>query len=224
MKCRHCGVDFFDQPDQVYSDQDVDGFWALIRRRCPACNRLILDLRFATRDPNRPSSAQVGAVQHRITQKIIPIRPTTSFRAPCPEGVPAAIKDDYLEACIVLPYSPNASAALSRRCLQHLLRRVERVESSNLANEIQEVLNKGVLPSYLADALDAVRNVGNFAAHPIKSERTGEVLPVEPGEAEWNLDVLESLFDFYFVQPQLLEERRSALNKKLGEAGKKPMK
>jgi hypothetical protein len=35
---------------------------------------------------------------------------------------------------------------------------------------------------------------GSFAAHEIKSKVTGAVVDVEVGEAEWNLDVLESLF------------------------------
>ncbi len=47
---------------------------------------------------------------------------------------------------------------------------------------------------------------------------------MEPGESEWCLDVLEALFDFYFVQPAKLAEKKTALNKKLGEAGKPPMK
>jgi hypothetical protein len=79
-------------------------------------------------------------------------------------------------------------------------------------------------PSHLAEAIDAVRNIGNFAAHPLKSQSTGEILPVEPEEAEWNLDVLESLFDFYFVQPAILAKKCDALNIKLSDAGKKPMK
>jgi hypothetical protein len=41
------------------------------------------------------------------------------------------------------------------------------------------------------------------------------VLPVEPGEAEWLLDTLEELFDFYFVQATKLAAKRVALN---GEA------
>jgi hypothetical protein len=44
------------------------------------------------------------------------------------------------------------------------------------------------------------------------------------GEAEWLLDVLEGLFDFYFVQPALLKAKRDALNKKLKDAGKPAMK
>ena len=49
---------------------------------------------------------------------------------------------------------------------------------------------------------------------------TGAVVDVEPGEAEWNLDVLESLFDFYFVEPTKTAKRKAELNKKLKEAGK----
>ena len=86
------------------------------------------------------------------------------------------------------------------------------------------MLDRATLPSHIADGLDAVRNIGNFAAHPIKSQSTGEIVPVEPGEAEWNLDVLESLFDFYFVSPARTKARKEALNKKLADAGKRLLK
>lgn len=131
---------------------------------------------------------------------------------------------DYREAASVLADSPKASAALSRRCLQHVLREKAGVKPQDLAKEIDEVIASGKLPSHLAEAIDAVRNIGNFAAHPIKSTSSGEVLPVEPGEAEWNLDVLDGLFDFFFVQPELLKKRRAALNSKLSSAGKPPVK
>jgi len=98
------------------------------------------------------------------------------------------------------------------------------VKPGNLANEIQEVIDSGKLPSYIVESIDAVRNIGNFAAHPMKSQASGEVLPVEQGEADWNLDVLESLFDFYFVQPAILKKKRDALNQKLQTAGKPAMK
>ena len=122
------------------------------------------------------------------------------------------VGDDYKEACEVLPISAKASAALSRRCLQHLLRVKAGVKPGDLSNEIQQVLDSKALPSHLAEAIDAVRNIGNFGAHPIKSTSTGQVLPVEPGEAEWNLDTVEGLFDFYYVQPAILASKRAALN------------
>jgi Domain of unknown function (DUF4145) len=124
----------------------------------------------------------------------------------------------------VLPYSPKASAALGRRCLQHLIQEYANINKGNLATEIQELIDSGRLPSYLTQAIDAIRHIGNFAAHPTKSTNTGEILPVEPEEADWNLDVLESLFDFYFVSPAILQSKRDNLNAKLAEAGKPPMK
>jgi len=138
--------------------------------------------------------------------------------------VPNSYADDYREACLVIADSPKASAALSRRCLQHLLRGEAKVKHQNLFNEIDEIIKRGTLPSHIAEGLDAVRNIGNFAAHPMKSQSTGDIVPVELGEADWNLDVLESLFDFYFVAPAKTKARKDALNKKLKDAGKPPVK
>lgn len=98
------------------------------------------------------------------------------------------------------------------------------MKPGNLADEIQQVIDAKVLPPYLSENIDAIRNTGNFAAHPMKSTNSGEVLDVEPGEAEWNLEVVESLLDFYIVQPQLARQRRDALNAKLKEAGKPELK
>ena len=141
-----------------------------------------------------------------------------------PPEVPAELAADYTEAALVLADSPKASAALSRRCLQHLLREHAGVQHGKLGAEIQEVLNSGGLPSALHSAIDAVRQFGNFAAHPTRSESTGEVVDVEPGEAEWTLDILDALFDHYFVQPSALEAKRKALNEKLRDAGEREMK
>lgn len=136
----------------------------------------------------------------------------------------ASITEDYSEACTVLSDSPKASAALSRRCLQHLIREKIGIKKRTLNDEIQAVLESGQLPSHIADDLDSVRAVGNFATHPIKSESTGEIVAVELGEAEWNLAVLESLFDFYYVAPAKTAAKRQAMNAKLKDAGKPTLK
>jgi hypothetical protein len=141
-----------------------------------------------------------------------------------PPEVTSPFREDFKEACAVLSLSPKASAALSRRCLQAILRDKARTKSKDLFDQIEEVSIPGILPSHIVEDLHAVRNIGNFAAHTIKSTNTGEIIDVEPGEAEWNLDVLESLFDFYFVQPALSAKRKTELNKKLREAGKPEIK
>lgn len=90
--------------------------------------------------------------------------------------------------------------------LQQILRDKAGVKPGNLADGIQQVIDSSKLSSHIFKLLDSVRNIGNFAAHPIKSKASGEIIDVELGEAEWNLDVLEALFDFYFVQPELLKK------------------
>jgi len=150
-----------------------------------------------------------------IVKRIL-FNPNT-VRRPLPPGVPAECAEDYSEACAALPVSPKAAAALSKRCLQTLLRKTANVKPGNLGDEIQQVIDSGSLPSYLVQSIDAIRSIGDFAAHPIKNEKNGEVVGVETGEAEWNLDVLDSLFDFYFVQPALAEKRH-APSRELAEA------
>ena len=97
------------------------------------------------------------------------------------------------------------------------------MQHSNLYNEIQEVLDSNSLPSDIADSIDLIRNIGNFAAHPTKSESSGQIVPVEPGEAEWCLDVIEMLYDFYFVRPENIKEKREAINRKLADTGQRQM-
>ena len=107
--------------------------------------------------------------------------------------------------------------------MQAILRDKAATTEKDLYDQIEEVSSSGKLPSHISDGLHAVRVIGNFAAHPTKSKSTGEIVDVEAGEADWNLDVLESLFDFCFIQPALTAKRRAELNKKLKEAGKPPI-
>jgi hypothetical protein len=166
--------------------------------KCPACGKIIVKLVNLTGD-----NVKFGRL-------VLPNAPSRTSLSP---EVAPEFGDDYKEACLVLADSAKASAALSRRCLQHLLREKAGVKPSNLDNEIQQTLDSKVLPMYLAEAVDAARVIGNFAAHPMKSKRTGEIIDVEAGEAEWLLDTLEGMFDFYFVQPLLLQKKKDALNR-----------
>jgi Domain of unknown function (DUF4145) len=204
MKCRHCLVDFHDEWTRLPVVQDRDGPLLLSYAKCPACNRVHIR-------GERPAGTRF-------------LYPHGISREPLDASVPPEFAGDYIEACNVLDISPKASAALSRRCLQHILRDCAKVKAQNLDQEIQQAVEGNLVPSYIADSLDAVRNIGNFAAHPMKSTSSGEVLDVEPGEAEWNLDTVEQLFDFYFVGPAKKAAQKIALNKKLKDAGKPPLK
>ena len=152
------------------------------------------------------------------------VHPKGTNRPPVPANVPKDFGEDYHEACLVISDSPKASAALSRRCLQHILREKAGVKNPNdLAKAIQEVVDDPAVPSDVAETLDMVRNIGNFSVHPNKSLSTGEIVDVEPMEAEWCLDTIEVLFEFYFVRPANIERRIQAVNDKLADTGKPQM-
>lgn len=123
---------------------------------------------------------------------------------------------------MVLADSPKASAALSRRCLQHVLSEAGNHKQYTLDQQIDAA--RLVLPGYITPLLDAVRVIGNFAAHPIKSTNSGEIVPVEPQEAEMMLNVLETAFDHYYTKPAETQRIREATNAKLAEAGRPPLK
>jgi hypothetical protein len=224
MKCPHCTVEFHDTPAHIYVGKDADGEWGIVKRTCPACHKIILNLQNgATALIASGPGRTFKGIQPPITSDRL-VRPKGSTRPPCPTEVPKEYADDYLEGCLVLSDSAKAAAALGRRCLQNLLRDTVKVKPGDLYDEIQQVLDSGKLPSGLYNSIDAIRNIGNFAAHPMKSKQTGLILDVEPGEAEWTLNVLEELFDFYFVLPATIQKKKDAFNKKLLEAGKTPMK
>lgn len=218
MKCPHCLTAFHDNQDATHLGEDATSDWNLIKRSCPECKKFIFSL-FEHYDRSRIAQS----ISYHKKREFL-CYPRGISRSPLSPDVPEQFAGDYREACITLVDSPKASAALSRRCLQHILREKLGVQKKDLANEIQQVLDAARLPSHLLQSLDAIRNIGNFAAHPIKSISSGEIIDVEPGEAEWNLDVLEALFDYVFVQPAILQRKREALNAKLAGAGKPPVR
>ncbi len=182
--------------------------WSVEALECPACWRTMFRI-------NHPKGARPYEVAF-----IYPLRPERRVN----EAVIEPYRSEYLEASAALSVSLKASAALSRRCLQTLLRQKGGFEQKDLIDQIDAAVNSHNFSSDLAASMDAIRHVGNFAAHPVKNKNTGEITEVEPGEAEWLLETLEQLFDHYFVKPKQLADRQAALNAKLKAAGKPEIK
>lgn len=151
------------------------------------------------------------------------VHPVDHGRPPVPSEVPEDYAKDYDEACAVLQVSPQSTAALARRLLQALLRGPGKIPSGkNLAEEIKAA--KGTLSPLVWEALNTLRQMGNFAAHEQRDKGTGVVLPIERHEAEFALDVVERLFDEYFVAPAKVAAAKAKFNAaKMGPAGKKPI-
>jgi hypothetical protein len=222
MECPYCRIAFHERwhVGNIFSYNDSHGHqysWSGVATVCPSCDEAIIDLR---------KTQLVGPSSH---QEILRIRayPRDSIRKPAPAEVPTTIKEDYDEACAVLPVSAKAAAALARRCLQAILREKGYLKR-DLAQQIDDLLNEQdptkAIPTSLRVTVDAIINFGNFSAHHVTDQTTLQVIPVEPGEAEWCLDILEEMFDHYYVKPAQAAARKTALDAKLKAAGKPPSK
>jgi hypothetical protein len=159
-----------------------------------------------------PKTVSYEFVKVITSDKILP----KGTAKPQPNYIPAAIREDYLEACLVKNYSPKASATLSRRCLQGMIRDFCKISKSRLIDEIAALraqVDAGTAPAGVSsesvDAIDAVRTIGNIGAHMERD--VDHIIPVDPGEAQVLIDLIESLFDEWYVARQRRTERFAAI-------------
>ncbi len=218
MQCPNCRVECHYREDEWREAYSVDNLKRKLHivslTLCPSCSHPIVEI--AERD------LVGGPVFNRKT--IYPILPEMIQIDP---AVPETQRNDFLEAGYVLDISPKASAALSRRILQSVLKE-QGYTSRDLAKQIIAVLNEPDpdkrLPLATRNTIDAVRNFGNFSAHQQQDPITSEVIDVEPEEARWCLEIVLALFEHYYARPAADAKKLDDLNLKLGLAGKSPAK
>ena len=219
MKCPYCSDNFAvreyphginrNQLNYAHGASGVSWFTESIS--CPGCNELIVWLvgieNYEPPSPYGPgpSTSDHNKVQREVERRLV--LPRSANRGPVPSEVPTEFAEDYREACLILVDSPKASAALSRRCLQAILREKTEVPHKDLYGEIRWAIEHGNLPSEIVEILDVPRRIGNVATHPMKNDNTGIIAGVEPWEAEWCLEVIEAMYDHYFVAPARNRER-----------------
>ena len=124
----------------------------------------------------------------------VPIRPISSSKQ-FPEYIPSAIRSDYEEACAIVNLSPKASATLSRRCLQGMIRDFWDIKESNLAKAIEKLEGKIPVPQW--KVIDGVRRIGNIGAHMEKDINL--IVDIEPDEAQKLIKLIEHLMEQWYI-------------------------
>jgi len=220
-KCEHgISLPIYDATKAYVTCEDAGGFYGydIAHGICPVCQANII----VRREGDLIRKGSVYVVESFVKEEVL--YPPTLRKRHVSDEVPERYKNDFQEAFSILLLSPKASAAISRRVLQDIFHNHFKIEKRNLLQELDEFISRPGIPSELTEQMDAIRNIGNFAAHPTKNINTGELIDVEPGEAEWLLDTLEDLFDYAFVKPKKIKKQKDALNEKLKAAGKQPLK
>jgi hypothetical protein len=135
-----------------------------------------------------------------------------SSAKPQPDFIPEAIRNDYVEACRIRDLSPKASATLARRCLQGMIRDFAKISKNRLVDEIKALaaaIESGVAPAGVTpesvEAIDKVREIGNIGAHMEKD--VDLIVDIEPGEAQVLIELIEMLFNEWYVARHIRQER-----------------
>lgn len=135
--------------------------------------------------------------------------------SPLSPHVPEFIAADYREAYLIRNLSPKASATLSRRALQGMIRHFWGEVHPTLHLELQAIKDK--CDHDLFTAMMGIKSVGNIGAHPEKDINL--IVDIEPGEPEALLDLLLVLDEEWYVA-KAEKEARIARVKALSAAKK----
>lgn len=183
---------------------------------CPntECKRLTISLSMYKTEIIRGNRQATGKLK---TWSLMPPSKAKAF----PPYVPKPIIEDYEQACLILDGSPKASATLSRRCLQGMIRNywgIKRPENHKspwrLKEEIEAIEDK-VEPETWA-AIDGVRKIGNIGAH--MEEDINVIVDVDPEEADKLIWLIEVLIKDWYInkherQAKLAEIKAAASSK-----------
>jgi hypothetical protein len=196
MECPHCRAELTAKPHVFALGIDQDGTWQVSNTRCPVCDRLVVNL-----------CTKEGCTY--------PAWPAASTRARLSEDVPPEYADDFHTAAQIIFFSEEASAALARRALHRFLAEKAHAGHGGLAEQIRQATLAQDLPGYLKQALGKLAVVAKLDPGSPKSQCPEAVSSAEPGEAEWLLDVLQSLYDLYFVEPARMQRKQDALEESI---------
>lgn len=163
------------------------------------------DIEFSKRDlitlqimdcPNcREVSIDILGVGRQFPNRTVHFHPISQAKQ-YPNYIPKGIIEDYEEAHAILNLSPKASATLSRRCLQGMIRDFWKITKNRLVDEI-DALKELVDPS-TKPVLDALRKLGNIGAHPEKDVNL--IIDIEPNEALKLLKFIELLMQKWYIE------------------------
>ncbi|AKG72700.1 hypothetical protein WN53_23280 [Serratia fonticola] len=134
------------------------------------------------------------------------LRPQAAVKV-FPDYVPKAVIDDYEEAALICSLSPKASATLSRRCLQGMIRDFWEVKPGRLVDEINAI--EGKVDHGTWRAIDSIRSIGNIGAHMEKDINL--IVEVEPEEAELLIELIEVLIKDWYVEREERSRRTSKI-------------
>lgn len=172
---------------------------------CPnsECNQLYLKIFFTNAENSQSTKWNWKPTKIFKEWQLLP----ESNAKVLPDYIPSPIVEDYKEACRIRDLSPKASATLSRRCLQGMIRNFWGITRRTLKEEIDVIEDNVDKDTW--ESIEAVRKVGKVGAHMEKDINL--IVDVEPEEAQLLIGLIEQLIDDWYVTRETRKDRTKAL-------------
>lgn len=184
----------FNQGQSVDSFKEIKDAIEVQFSLCPSCDK---------------HSIKVSGLGRDVTGKSINFVPS-SLAKQFPDYIPQSIRNDYEESCKIVNLSPKASATLSRRCLQGIIRDYwEITNKKNLYDEIGAIKDK--VDPQVKKVLDSVRQIGNIGAHMERDINL--IVDIDPNEAERLIKLNEYLIEQWYIKRHETDELLSSIVK-----------
>jgi Domain of unknown function (DUF4145) len=202
-KCAYCQQKATPHTTNNRISLNDDKRWAIIEALdCPNPECRLVTLRAFLCETETVEVIGRHGIKQGKTLQTWALQPASRAR-PWPHFVPAFVREDYEEACKIELLSPKASATLSRRCLQNIIRDFFGINKPKLVDEINAL--DGKIEGTVKDALHALREIGNIGAHPERDPNL--IVNVEPDEATAMIDLLEILIEETYVAREQRNQR-----------------
>ncbi|MBD9511941.1 DUF4145 domain-containing protein [Ensifer sp. ENS10] len=159
------------------------------------CRQLTVDLRLGRSERVGTGNLYLPWGKDFLVRRLIPEATLLNL----PPEVPEEIQQTYREAKLIAPLSGRASAAMARRCVQGIVRDFWDIPANkrgNLGAELSSIKDR--IDPGLWDDIQAVRTVGDIGAHMEKN--VNEVVDVSSEEAEILIQLIETLFQDWYIQ------------------------
>jgi hypothetical protein len=194
----------------------------------PECGELVIRMH-ETRPTGLWLEGEEGRTRDTTTESWW-IRPRFGSR-PLPKEVEEPFRTDYAEAAALLDVSPRMAAVLARRIVGDLLKKYANAKHWSLAARIRSFVAESGHPSGLTSNLEHLREIADFGAHTQEVELEREdgelevlIIDADRVDAEWTLDLIDRMFDYFIVQPARDEAMKSKWDDHISKTGRKPLR
>lgn len=138
---------------------------------------------------------------------------------------------DYLEAAAILDLSPRMAAVLARRIVGDLLKQYAQKTHFGLTARIDSFIADGGHPASLTSNLHHLREIADFGAHTQVAEQENDsgvmeavIVEADRDDAEWTLDLVDRLFDYFIVQPAKDEAMKKKWDENIARTGRRALR